>query len=33
MKTSKKILTSGVILSLILIMAVVFSGCGGPKNL
>lgn len=33
MKTLKKILTSGIILSLILAMAVAFSGCGGPETL
>lgn len=33
MKTSKKILSTGIILTLILAMAVLFSGCGSPATL
>lgn len=33
MKKAKKILSVGIILTLIMSMAVMLSGCGGPKNL
>ena len=33
MKIAKKILTSGIVVSLLLAMAVMFAGCGGPETL
>lgn len=33
MKTAKRILTGSLILSLILAMAIMFTGCGGPETL
>ena len=33
MTIAKKILTSGIVVSLLLAMAVMFAGCGGPETL